>query len=346
MKKFLVLTLSVVLVLSLTVVASAATFDPYIGGRLTWSYVDSDARENDPVGYGNSGIKMLLKGRVSDEETGTWGALGAKIDGWPDNPGKTLNTSSIYEFGIDGVGGSSFNIWYSNFENEKGNRGQNRIYNIDPLQTHEDCVFDLDLTDNVIGIDYVTDNVVINVGYEPNKANDEADNIMSIAGTFRFDGGDVHVGYFSGYHYTRPDKFDEINVGGTFKLGFGTIKADYLDYSPDQGDSGSIIQAGVSFDALKLDVTVAMDDKYVFATDGGMIYQIKYSPIDNLTFCYRAAEAKEDADEQQNFTNFYVGYNYGVIEARLGMATSGEDNKATGEEQEDMVYASCYVSFW
>ncbi len=363
MKKLLVIALAVVLTLSFAVVASAAALDAYVGGRLTWSYVDSDAREDDPVGYGNSGIKMLLKGKVSDEATGTWGALGAKIDGWPDG-NKALNTSSIYEFGIDGVGGSNINLWYSNFENEKGNRGQGRIYNVDPLQSHDDCMFDRDLTNNVIGVDYVTDNVVVNFGYEPNKNVAFDKNVMSIAGTFKFDGGNVHVGYWDnvlGYDTdgdaSTPNtdyEATEMNIGAEMKLGFGTVKVDFLalDVTEDATgvdsayEGGSIIQAGVSLDDLKLDVAVAMDDKYVFANDGGMIYQIKYSPIDNLTFCYRAAQAKEDVDEQANFTNLYVGYKYGVIESRVGMATKGEDNDAAGIEQQDMVYASCYVSFW
>lgn len=381
MKKLLVLALAVVLVLSLTVVASAATLDPYVGGRITWVYEDSEAREDNAVQYKNSGIKMLLKGKVSDEETGTWGALGAKIDGWADGSGgekgSALNTNSIYEFGVNNVGGSNFNVWYSNFENEKGNRGQGRIYNINPLQTHDDCMFDRDLG-NVIGVDYNTDNVVVNFGIVLDKLQEEQmtdvhaaaiealgndkqgiadyliansatlyetvqydDTEMSIATTVKFDGGDFHAG-----HYTSPKAWSETNIGGSYKLGFGTIKADYLTAKPDDGDAGSVIQVGAFFDDLKFDVTVAMDDQYYYTTDGGMSYQFRYTGIDNVTFCYRAGEAKDDADEGDNFTNLYVGYKYGVIEARVGMATIGEDDKAAGIEQEDITYASCYVSFW
>ena len=373
MKKFLVLALVVVLTLSLTVVASAATFDPYVGGRITWIYADSDARKDNPVYYGPSGIKLLMKGKVSDEATGTWGALGAKIDGWADGSNgessSSLNTNSIYEFGINNIGGSNLNLWYSNFENEKGNRGQGKIYDIDPLQTHDDCMFDRDLS-NVIGIDYVTDNVVVNFGYVPDK-NSLKNNTMSIAATFNFDGGNVHFGYWDDLLNLKTGTIlnpntnkvedvkedfeaNEINVGAEMKLGFGTIKVDYLTLDVGKNKSGvkygwkggSIIQAGVFVDAIKLGVTVAVDDKYYFRTDGGFAYEIKYLPIDNLTLCYRAREADKKADEQSNMTNFYVGYKYGVIESRIGFATNGEDDKANNKKQEDIVYASCYVSFW
>lgn len=374
MKKFLVLALVVVLTLSLTVVASAATFDPSVGGRITWVYADSDVREDNPVHYEKSGIKLLLKGKVSDEATGTWGALGAKIDGWADGSNgessSSLNTNSIYEFGINNIGGSNFNLWYSNFENEKGNRGQGKIYDIDPIQTHDDCMFDRDLS-NVIGLDYVTDNVVVNFGYVPDKNVDFDKNVMSIAATFNFDGGNVHVGYWDDKVNLKTgtkinsttneeedvkDDFEanEIIVGAEMKLGFGTIKVDYLtldvgknkadakyNYNGYDWEGGSIIQAGAFFDAIKLGVTVAIDDKYFFPKDGGYAYEIKYLPIDNVTLCYRAGDAKDEADEGKNFTNFYVGYKYGVIESRVGIATYGEDNDA-----KDTVYASCYVSFW
>ncbi|NLY75677.1 MAG: hypothetical protein GX075_10265 [Firmicutes bacterium] len=347
MKKLLVLALAMVLTFSLAVAASAATLDPYVGGRITWSYVDSDARENMPSGVYNSGIKLLLKGTVKDEETGSWGTIGAKLDAWPLNGyyedpvkhnDKGLAVSGIYEFGINGVGGSNFNIWYTNFENEKGNQGMDRMWGIDPLQTHTDCMFDRDLTDNVLGIDYVTDTVEVNFAYGLNTYDKDKDNEMSIAATFKFDGGDIHVG-----HYNDKDGFSEINVGGSYKLGFGTIKADYLNASVDTpgAEDASIIQVGASVDAINFEAMVGMDDGYQFA-EGGLLYDLKFKPIDNVTLCYRAAQADEEADEENNYTNFYVGYKYGVIEARLGTYTKAADTPS----EEEGVYASCYVSFW
>ena len=346
MKKLLVVALVVVLTLSLTVVASAAALDAYVGGRICWSYVDSDARENMPSGVYNSGIKLLLKGTVKDEETGSWGTIGAKLDSWPlngyysetvDHDDKTLAVNGIYEFGIDGVGGSNFNVWYTNFENEKGNQGMARMYNIDVLGSHTDCMFDKDLTDNVLGVDYVTDTVKVNLAYGFNTYDENNDNEISIAATFKFDGGDVHVGSYS-------DKAgnSEINVGGSYALGFGTIKADYVSSSFDAAgvEDISVIQIGASVDAINFEAMVGMDDGYQFA-DGGLLYELKYKPMDNVTLCYRAAQADEKADEADNYTNFYVGYNYGVIEARAGMFSKGVD-----ANEDDGVYASCYVSFW
>ena len=379
MKKLLVLALSVVLVLSLTVVASAATFDPYIGGRITWAYIDSDAREDDPVQYDKSGIKMLLRGRISDEATGTWGAIGAKIDGWAEGEGRSLGTSSIYDFGINNIGGSNFSIWYSNWENENMNRGLGKVYDANPVQYHEDFMFDHDMN-NVIGIDYKTDNLIINFGYCPDKKTyktvkssvqaeldeidndlnmsdeekelekdsilryygDKAydtkvwdDNAMQIAATYLFDGGDVHVG-----HYIDPEEWNDSIIGCAFDVGFGTIRADHLIHSPDDDDSSSITQACVSFDALNFDITLVMDDKYRFDTDGGYGYQIRYTGIENVTLCYRAMEAEDKIDEDLNFTDLYVGYKYGVLETRLGFATEGEG------DDNDFVYASVYASFW
>ena len=359
MKKFLVLALVVVLTLSFAVVASAAALDAYVGGRLTWSYVDSDARENDPSGLGNSGIKMLLKGTVKDEETGTWGTIGAKLDGWgystinqewddtekemTGGNSKGLNTTGIYEFGINGVAGSNFNIWYTNFENEKGNQGLSKMYKIDVLGTHTDCMFDKDLTDHVLGVDYVTDTVKVNFGYQMNAGKDE-DNVMSIAATFKFDGGDIHVGQWS-----DKNGDSEVNVGGSYALGFGAIKADYVGQSYDAAgkDDTSVIQVAVSVDAINFEAMVGMDDGVQFR-DGGLLYELKYKPIDKLTLCYRAAQADKKADEahidkvnEGNYTNFYVGYNFGVIEARVGTFS-----KSVDANEDDGVYASCYVSFW
>lgn len=348
MKKLLALTLSVVLVLSLTVVASAATFDPYIGGRITWAYKDGDQFEGDPVTLNNGGIKLLLRGRVTDEATGTWGAIGAKIDGWPDNDGSLGESKSIYDFGVNNIGGSNFSIWYSNWENENMNRGQGRIYEVTPAMYHEDMMFDIDMS-NVIGIDYKSDNVIVNFGYVPDE-NECKKNDMQIAGTFKFDGGDVHFGYFDGLR-----GYDDVNyeatealVGAAVKLGFGTIKVDYLtrDMNKDANDvdcaweGGDIVQAAVFFDNLNFDVTLVSDNKYRFKNEGGKGYQIRYTGIDNVTFCYKAMEADEEVDEDLNFTDLYVGYKYGVLETRLGYGTEGEG------DDNDFVYASVYVNFW
>ena len=362
MKKLFVLALAVVLTLSLTAVASAATFDPYIGGRITWSYVESDHKDYDgnPVHLDNSGIKLLLKGKVTHEETGTWGAIGAKIDGWPNDEGDLNGPNAIYDFGINNIGGSNFSIWYSNWENENMNRGQGRIHDSAPAKYHEDFLFDRDMA-NVIGIDYKTDKLAVNFGYVPDENKNNGDNDFQIAFTYNFDGGKVHAGYWSSaadkdwFQYpqvqvnnTKPVEVKEYIIGGEFKAGFGTIKADYITLDCDDikyngnkvYDGGSLAQVNVSFDDLKFDVTLVYDDGYKFKTDGGYGYQIRYTGFDNITLAYRAFEADKKVDEHENFTDFYIGYKYGIFETRLGYGTVGEG------KDNDRLYASVYISFW
>lgn len=388
MKKLLVLALAVMLILSLTVVASAATFDPYVGGRITWAYISSDSTKNDPVTLNNSGIKMLLQGKIKDEATGTWGTIGAKIDGWP-NDGALNGPNAIYDFGINNIGGSNFSLWYTNWENQNMKRGQGRVYDVGPVQYHEDPMFD-HAPGNVIGIDYKTDNVIVNIGYVPdkmvgsslfdatgtfvpvksNRINAMIDkNEMLAAATFKFDGGDVHFGYYDGKKDVDADPYDldddddtltqayestEINVGAEFKLGFGSIKVDYvtMDLGDDaygnspkddfDYDGGDIVQAAVFFDELKFDVTLISDSEYKFRTDGGMGYQIRYTGINDgkVILGYKAMEADNKADESLNFTDAYIGFKYGIFDTRIGVGTKGEANN------NDFVYASLYAGFW
>lgn len=382
MKKLLVLALAVMLILSVTVVASAATFDPYIGGRITWAYIDSDddAKKDEHTTTKNSGIKMLLKGRVSDEETGTWGAIGAQIDGWP-NDRELSGPKAIYDFGVNNLADSNFSLWYTNWENENAKRGQDRLRGLDYAMYHRDPMFDHALAD-AIGIDYKTDNVVINFGFVPDKkayknlkasvqtqldnidkqlkdgtitpaeARDQKYNLtedpasydsgvydkneMIIAATYKFDGGNVHAG-----HYIAPSEDTETIIGAEYQFGFGTIKADYLTADPKSGDSTSQAQAAIFFDDLKFDITLLMDDKYTFGTDGGLGYQIRYTGIDKVTIGYAALEAEDDADKKDNMTDFFIGYKFGVLETRIGAGTKGD-----GKTKENITYVSAYASFW
>ncbi len=340
MKKLFVLALAVVLTLSLTATVSAATFDPYISGRITWSYVESDHKDYDgnPVHLDYSGIKLLLKGKVTHEETGTWGAIGAKIDGWPNDEGGLNGPNAIYDFGINNIGGSNFSIWYSNWENENMNRGQGRIHDSAPAKYHEDFLFDRDMA-NVIGIDYITDKLAVNFGYVPDD-NALGNNDFQIAFTYNFDGGKVHAGYWNSILNGVEAK--EYIIGGEVKTSFGTIKADYLSLDLDSSiyGGGDLAQVAVAFDDLKFDVTFVYDNKYKFKTDGGYGYQIRYTGFDNITLAYRAFEADEKADESENFTDFYIGYKYGIFETRLGYGTVGEG------KDNDRLYASVYISFW
>lgn len=334
MKKLLVLALAVVLTLSLTVVASAATFDPYVGGVFQLTYLGDDANENTPIkllgddGKGDrSMVKAYVTGTVKDEETNTWAKIGARLHAW--SAGQDYNP--VFEAGIKKIG-DVLDIWYTNDENANTLRGQERLYYAEPHKFGPDPIF-CHRVGNVFGFDYGSDAVDVNVTYKPNKSSDDADNEIGAALTVKFDAGKVYFGTFS----DEAKNSDSI-LGGEFKAGFGTIKADYYMVSPDGGDDASLIQAAVSIDAIKLNVTVLADDKCVFKTDGGTGFGIEYTGVEKFTFGYKALTANEDADEGKNLTDIYVGYKWGIFNTRIGSAKMGDGD--------NFVYATAQVNMW
>jgi hypothetical protein len=331
MKKLLVLALAVVLTLSLTVVATAATFDPYVGGVFQLTYLGDDANEDTPIQLLEDGDRSMVKayvtGTVKDEETNTWAKIGARLHAW--SAGADYNP--VFEAGIKQIG-DALDIWYTNDENDKTLRGQERLYYAEPHKFGPDPIF-CHRVGNVLGFDYGSDMVDVNVTYKPNKTNDDASNEIGAAITVKFDAGKVYFGTFS-----DEDKDSDSIVGGEFKAGFGTIKADYFMDSPDGGDDTSLIQAAASIDAINLNVTVLVDDKYVFETDGGTGFGIEYTGVENFTFGYKALTASEDADEDGNLSDIYVGYKWGIFNTRIGSAKMGDGD--------NFVYATAQVNMW
>lgn len=332
MKKLLVLALAVVLTLSLTVVASAATFDPYVGGVFQLTYLGDDANENSPIQLlddaDRSMFKAYVTGTVKDEETNTWAKIGARLHGW--SGGADYNP--VYEAGIKKIG-DVLDIWYTNDENDKTLRGQERLYYLQPHKFGPDPIF-CHRVGNVFGFDYGSDIIDINVTYKPNKPSDNADNEIAAAFTVKFDAGKVYFGT-----YNAENKDSDSIIGGEFNAGFGTIKADYYMESPDKGDDASLIQAAVGIDAIKLNITVVSDDKVVFKNDGGVGFGIEWSGIDKLTIGYKAFAANEKIDEDKNFNDIYVGYKWGIFNTRIGSAQIGEDG-------DSFVYATAQVNMW
>jgi len=349
--------------------ASASVFNPFCGGRVVWSYINSDATDDlkdNPVTLNHGGIKLLLRESLSDEATGTWANIGFKADGWPNDTtaganDNSINTTSIYDFGWKKIGGSKFNIWYSSWESEATNIGQGRIYDVYPTQFNEDNVFDHDAS-HCITIDYLGDNLVLSAIYEPDKTTSIDETRAFFAATYKFDGGDVHAGYFKGdtsYKPTgsttsTPYKSTEYIVGTAAKLSSISVKLDYLKTSMDDPcpwDGGNITQANISFDDLKFDVTLINDSKYYFRNDGGKGYQIRYTGIADgkVSLVYKAMVADKDSDatgtkgslETGNFSTAYIGYKFGIFETRLGMGSHGKDSG-----KDDYAFASCYANFW
>ncbi|NLY75892.1 MAG: hypothetical protein GX075_11430 [Firmicutes bacterium] len=364
MKKLLVLALAMVLTFSLAVAASAANLDHYVGGRVQLNYISDDDDTNDVLTYGNSGLKLKIQGTVSDEATGTWATIGVVASGWPDSTTDvgapkgdqsdkdkvTLQTAvsgTHYDFGIKNINGSNLSIWFTNWENENMKRGQPQVYSILPNQYHDDPMFNRTLGYG-LGFDYVTDALKVNIGYDPNENDNDANNLIA-AVTFNFDGGEFHLGSFDDGAET------EINVGGSYKLGFGTVKLDYVAKEKEADNiDGSIIQAAVFFDDLKFDVTLISDSKYKYKTDGGTGYQIRYTGLADgkVTIGYRAMNAKDDADAvgtpdgasfklDGNFTDIFIGYKFGIFETRIGSASTGD-----GDSKNDYTYLSAYASLW
>jgi hypothetical protein len=345
MKKLLVLALAVVLTLSLTVVATAATFDPYVGGVFQLTYLGDDANEDTPIQLLEDGDRSMVKayvtGTVKDEETNTWAKIGARLHAW--SAGADYNP--VFEAGIKQIG-DALDIWYTNDENDKTLRGQERLYYAAPHKFGPDPIFCHRLG-NVFGFDFGNDNVDVNVVYNPNK-NSIDKNEIALSATFKFDAGKAYVGTWTGTSSIDPDenvegdeydeKMSETIIGGEFKAGFGTINADYLSKKPDETEKGSLIQASVGIDSINLKVTALMDDKYVFATDGGTGFGLEWTGIEKLTIGYKALTAKEDADEGGNLSDIYVGYKFGIFNTRIGSAKMGDGD--------NFVYATAQVNMW
>ncbi|HBF39205.1 MAG TPA: hypothetical protein DDW50_18030 [Firmicutes bacterium] len=391
MKKLIVLFLVVVFTLSVAITASASTFNPFCGGRIVWSYIDSDAKnstdnnnedwKDNPVSLNHGGLKLLLRESLSDDATGTWANIGFRADGWPNEKyqsddgtvnkgtaplnGNSINTTTIYDFGWKKIGGSHFNLWYSNWESETTNIGQGRIYEVYPTQFNEDPMFDRDAS-HCIDLDYIDDNLQVSYIYEPNK-NDVDKNNNYFAVIYKFDGGDAHAGYYNGQTgYTKSGassdtqfNSSEYIVGTKFKAGPISAQVDYLNMDMKEDvdgndcpwDKGSIASADISYDPAKFDVTLISDDKYHFHTNGGYGYQARYSGFcdGKLSLVYKTMVADKDIDatgirghlETGNFSTAYIGYKYGIFETRLGWGNHGKD-----DGKDDYVFASVYANFW
>lgn len=336
MKKLLVLALAVVLTLSLTVVASAATFDPYVGGEFQLIYSEDLVNEDAPVtsinppwsyGHGSHGrYKSYVTGTVKDEETNTWAKVGVLFKCWNESD---PTHKAIYEAGIKGIA-DAIDIWYTNDENPNTKRGMVPLVQ-DPMKFGGDPGFSNGVEGDPIGIDYNSDNVTVNFIYDLNKASADADNLFAIAATIKFDGGSVWVG-------TRnygANKLDQSGVGMTYGFGFGTLSVDYVTEKPDSGDAASYIQAGMNFTDLGLEAILLMDDGKFCGVDGGMGVGLTYNINDK--FYVGGKLISPDTDGMEDSTEYYLGIKHGVLETRIG---AGEMNT------ESYFYATVHAGLW
>lgn len=294
MKKLFVILLAVALTLSLAAVASAATFSPYVGGELQLTYMSNAASSDNPIFAGNGGNSMMkayVQGKVEDADTNTWAQIGAKLTCWtwiwnnPSDPKTPFGWDLLYSAGVKQVGGV-MDIQYSTDDYETTLRGQTPLYR-DGIAKFGGDPFFVNRLNHAFGFDVNTDNMTVNVGVTAGIVDNGYNNTpvvydglfkkFVVAGTFKFDAGKVHVGYAS-----LGTNNSNMIVGGEFKLGFGTLKADY--YMVNTATSTSTFQAGVSFDEMKLAATLMYDMKqWNPAKDSTIGLGVEYSGIDKLT---------------------------------------------------------------
>lgn len=310
MKKLFVILLAVALTLSLATVASAATFSPYVGGEFQLTYYSNGG--DDPFLSGNgrqSMMKAYVAGDVSDEDTNTWARIGAKMTCWG-----VGGWDLLYSAGVRKVGGI-VDIQYSTDDYETTLRGLTPIWRDVTAKFGGDPYFTNRLS-NAFGFDVNTDNVTVNFGVDANGAQRK----MVAAGTFKFDAGNVYVGYAS----LGTDNTQMI-VGGQFKAGDAlTINANYVNGSAafisgmraGATEAGGAFQATVSLDEMKLAATLMYDMKYRYAKDSTLGVNVEYSGIDKFT-----VGGSWIADD--NLMEVYGIYKYGIFDIRPGYAKEG-----------------------
>jgi hypothetical protein len=343
LKKLSVILLALAMTLSLAVVASAANFEPYLGGEFQLNYWGDDAHKYNRLDLEGSWgtyarFKLMLTGTVEDEETGTWAKIGTKLSTWNVSNGNSTDDHHyvpIYEAGIKGIGGV-LDIWYTNDEYANAKRGQIPLWT--PMAKFGgDPIFDK-APGNIIAADYNSGNVTFNFGIDLNKGSKDNSNLIITASTFKFDDGQVHSAFQSD---TGKDTI--MLVGGQYALGFGTIAADFrLDSFDDKdADDKSVFQAAISLDDLGLKATLVADQKYLFPKDGGFGVGLEYTGFENFVIGAKMLQASDDADKNNDnaITDFFVGYNYGVFETRIGSAKIGKDGKS-------VFYAAAHVGMW
>lgn len=342
MKKLLVLALAVVLTLSLTVVASAATFDPYVGGEFQLIYSSDALGDETPLSstFDNgtyARYKAYVMGKVSDEETGTWARVGMLSKVWAGDA-----NLCVYEAGIKGIG-DVLDIWYTNDENPNTKRGQVAIAwaggpsSQPPLKFGGDPGFSNGIGGDALGFDFNNDNVTINLVYDPNE-DANGDPLTAIAATFKFDGGNVWVGTRNRLNDTNGDGVadsEQTGVGMQYGFGFGTLSVDYITETPEDGDDMNYAQANMNFTDLGLDVTLLIDDGKFFGEDGGMGIGANYNIGEK--YYVGAKLLSPDYEDAEDLTEYYFGIKHGVLETRIGSYDTGEDS---------FFYATVHAGLW
>lgn len=378
MKKLSVILLALAMTLSLAVVASAANFEPYLGGEFQVTYIGAEDVEDTPIYVENGGtwarFKLMLTGTVEDEETGTWAKIGAKLHTWGEG------RAPIYEAGIKGLFDGTLDVWFNGHEYENAKRGQIPLWT--PMAKFGgDPLFDA-APGNVFAFDYNSGNITFNLGYDLNKPTFDSEKLLKeykgkykgkntiiTAATLNFDMGKAHFAYqgktvsITEDDVTVPLDETRFLVGGELAFDFGTIALDYHSVNLSNDDEAvkayndgnkvdvtkSALQAAISLNDLGLKGTFVLDKGAYFSNAddddddkfGGMGFGIEYTGIENLTIGARMMRADKKEYESKDMTDIYVGYKFGVFDTRVGVY------KVEGENDGDNVfYAAAHVGMW
>jgi hypothetical protein len=305
LKKLFVILLVVAMTLSLSMLASAANFSPYVGGEFQLTYrSDGDTDPFSLYSGDKSMMKAYVQGRVDDADTNTWAQIGVKMTCWGAGTWDLL-----YSAGVKKVGGI-VDIQFSTDDYESTLRGQTPLNN-GAYKFGGDPFF-VNRLSNAFGFDINTESVTVNIGTLAgiDGVNELGKQIVA-AGTFKFDANKVYVGYAK-----LSDTDSNMIVGAEVKLGFGTIKADY--YMVNTGSTVSTFQANVSFDEAKLNATLMYDMKNRFAADSTIGVGVEYAGIDKLTLGVKYFATDPDAGME-----VYGIYKAGIFDIRPGYAKDG-----------------------
>jgi hypothetical protein len=185
MKKTLVLVLALVLAFAVATVASASEISTSLGGDFYYYYQTKNnapkvvSADDTAVSYGSITAKVT--------EGNTWAKLWMHMDIWKG----TIGNSMFYAVGMDKIA-DVFTWQFSSKDTNYSNVGQTPLteyfnrYRADPFFNA------YDLNGNLAG-KIETENFYLGADFSVVNQNDI--NNYAVSASFKFDGGDVHVGY-------------------------------------------------------------------------------------------------------------------------------------------------------
>jgi hypothetical protein len=351
LKKLLIVLLTVALTLSLFAVASAATVNVYMGGRY-WIEYRSNASTLDPTGKTlifenlspstSNDSMVLINWAVKAESGNSWAQLKWEEQTWTVPASASCFT---YAFGQNNIGdmfdwqyntgGPATTIGFQSALNSGGDWGSNGI---DTPGQYDPMWFNR--PKHVLAFGIHGDSFKVNLEYGPNMMNKDGKDANPMVGTFvfKFDAGDVHVGYSTFSDICAGNSFI---VGTKFKFeGLGTLLADYYSSKPYWATaSADTFQANISLDEMKLNATLAYFIDPNFSGDTGDNYigiGVGYSGFEKVSVGLKYF--MDDANGGKHGYDLNATYNVGAFNVRAGYAVRGS--------ADGYIYVGAFGSMW